>query len=302
MSGNQFQPFNQFPGQQEPVYAEVLPSNRRRWPWIVVVLGLIGVCGIGAALYFLAFRKSVDDHIRDSVTYRDKGQIDEAVRSANRAVKRDPNSLRAVHHRAWIYFAARNYQASMQDAQKTYDAGFEIERSAYLIRESLFRLKRFDEAIQKFEERFKRGNWRSQLDELNNNNTLAWYYAVANRDLDRALTLVNRSLKMAESIRGSPIVESSLAAALDTRGYIYYLQGKYKLAFADVDEALRQVGKDYLQGLSRGTKLEPLKKSLAIQFYHRSLVYDRLGKSSEAKSDRDKVVELGFQPNESLHF
>ena len=41
-------------------------------------------------------------------------------------------------------------------------------------------------------------------------------------------------------------------------------------------------------------------ESVAVIRYHRMLVLENLGRSDDAERDRQRVIELGFEPNDEL--
>ena len=103
--------------------------------------------------------------------------------------------------------------------------------------------------------------------------------------------------------------------ALDTRGFIYYLQGNPFLALMDLrvaveatelefkqfDEVLKhEAGRIADKGLVQKQRQE-LAKNLAVMLYHRSLAYDATHQVAKAKRDRERIEELGFFPSALLH-
>ena len=110
-------------------------------------------------------------------------------------------------------------------------------------------------------------------------------------------------------------VHAFIPMALDTRGYIYYLQGYNHLALMDLQVAA-EASEYELQQFNEALKHEQhriadmdlverqrkeRKKNVAVILYHRSLAYDATHQVAKAKRDRERIQELGFSPSEMLH-
>jgi tetratricopeptide (TPR) repeat protein len=104
------------------------------------------------------------------------------------------------------------------------------------------------------------------------------------------------------------------AGLLDTRGYLLYRLKKYDLARRDLDlaaQAQQRIleAEPWLIDLNKHNVVDirPLlqglderKRTLAVILYHRSLVWQALGKHEEVKRDQQRVHDLGYEPNEQL--
>ena len=73
-------------------------------------------------------------------------------------------------------------------------------------------------------------------------------------------------------------------AYVDTRGYIAYLQGQFKDALADFNLAL-----------DGAEKVKANDEFSAEIFFHRALVYRKIGEAELAKEDFEKAKKLGFK-------
>ena len=146
----------------------------------------------------------------------------------------------------------------------------------YLARADLLgRLKRFEESVVDYTKVIA-------LDPTNATayNNRAYNRALARVDLDQALEDVQKALTLAEE---HPQSQRGLAAYIDTRGYLFYLQGNYKKALADFDSVLND--------LDRHNSPE---EELREIFFHRALVYEQLGETELAKRDFDLAERLGL--------
>lgn len=132
-------------------------------------------------------------------------------------------------------------------------------------------------------------------------NDIAYFFALADRDLDEALVFINRAL----------VNDPENYQLLDTRGYVYYRLNKYAEARRDLDKAVADAKSD-LAKREHDIKtvitdpqryqevLHALRKPAAVIIHHRALVLEKLGLEAEAEIDRARVRELGFTPDEHL--
>ncbi len=152
-------------------------------------------------------------------------------------------------------------------------------------------------------------------------NGLAYAQALANIDLDEALTKINEALDLAPN---EP-------ALLDTRGFVLYRRGEYEEALRDMDRAVkgmdeaadvvrRKIGDGIAKSASKVMadatprtlqEVKPVNnlrelyerevRSSAVGHYHRALVLAALNRKEEA--DKELVVArelIGKEPDETL--
>jgi hypothetical protein len=107
---------------------------------------------------------------------------------------------------------------------------------------------------------------------------------------------------------------TSTSAMLDTRGMVQLRLGNLREARRDIDTSIAiaellsqrfdwqiEARKHTLVDI-REMELQrrDMQYTRAVIYYHRSLVHEALGMDKQAQLDRDKVVELGFQPSDRL--
>jgi tetratricopeptide (TPR) repeat protein len=104
-------------------------------------------------------------------------------------------------------------------------------------------------------------------------NMQAYYlHAERNANLDEGLTLINRALvELERSNLDEANMRDSRGAYFDTRGWIYFRQGKYSAARQDFEKAI---------SLTMGTVYE---------HGHLALTYEQLAEASEAEGERKQL-------------
>jgi tetratricopeptide (TPR) repeat protein len=106
--------------------------------------------------------------------------------------------------------------------------------------------------------------------------------AYNNRAYTRALARVDLAAAM-EDVQKALEFAGDNPAFLDTRGYIHYLQGRQKLALADLNAVLEDPTGNW--GSEEG---------LGEIYFHRGLVHRELGEEDLAAKDFDLAKRLGF--------
>jgi tetratricopeptide (TPR) repeat protein len=123
-------------------------------------------------------------------------------------------------------------------------------------------------------------------------NQRAYIRALANmskEELEAGLQDIERAMLMT---RNNP-------AFIDTRGYLRHLLGQNDLALADMKQAIA-LTETMLRQTYRFDEAEQLKKDLAVMHYHRALIHDALGNTSDAASDHLQAEEFGYNPAEGV--
>lgn len=237
-----------------------------------------------------------------------------ALADLNRAASWAPDNPMLLEYRAYLKLRLNDIEGSLED----YNAILKIDRRyapAYLGRGSaLQRLNRHREAIDDLTQAIKLSDSRAAKPR----NHRAYARAIAGVDLADALNDVQQAISFVdEDLRGglglnpqAPTRVSELkeqkAAYLDTRGYIYFLQGRYEDALTDLDQAIQ------LSDESRPLKLqmEPashhafyekqLDQEISVMYHHRGEIYEKLGRKEEARADLDRATQLGYNPAEGV--
>jgi tetratricopeptide (TPR) repeat protein len=215
------------------------------------------------------------------------GQDDEAGHEAEQLLEADTSDPeKAKVHLALS--AIHRKRGSWNDALREFDEAVQLNSQLSPAPERLELLllaNKQDEAreeLAKIERKLASGWWQSPA---TIDNTVAYFGALLGDDLDRALT---RAEKAADARPNDP-------AILDTRAYILYRLNRHEDALTDANSAI-----DLMDEIFQKQPIAEIRKSVAVLYYHRSLILEALGKSSEAERDRTRVRELGFEPDEHL--
>lgn len=238
------------------------------------------------------------------------GKLEAAIDSLNSALESDPGHVEIYLQRAAWYDEIGNREAALRDYNKVSELADNDRRMLLGRAMTYHRMGKPAESIRDLEQLLKATRDQNQLGRSSKAriaiawNTLAYFRALNNSDLDQALLDIEVSLQL---IGPSP-------ALLDTRGYILYRLGEYEAARDDLEEAVKAFSLDLDRArrrLSGGKgvvdlrvyklRLQAIQQTFAVLIYHRGLIYEKLGETDRAQADFDQVRDLGFEPGEDLY-
>jgi tetratricopeptide (TPR) repeat protein len=194
-----------------------------------------------------------------------------------------------------------------EDALAEYNRATEIKpklENEVMRLDLLLHLHRYDEVAQACREMEEKASFLTKQTGAIFNNGLAYFRAVANRDLASAEDQANRAVEL---------TSGTDAMILDTRGFVRWRRGENEKALSDLDKAIQMLEADGNRleqqranaGLLRETseltaQREQHLKTLAVVLYHRALAYQSLRRNDDAEKDLARVRELGFEPGDQL--
>jgi tetratricopeptide (TPR) repeat protein len=267
-------------------------------------------------------------HMAKALNLRSKGDKDAAYQELQRAIDWFPKNPELVLHRAEWRLDDGERDEAFADCDKMLEMGGSRELWLKAHGTFLQNASEFVRAVEdwkKLDEQSRLSGSPSRPDALN-----GWAYAqaLADVELDDALEHVNEALEL---VPESERMSNARAAMLDTRGFIFHLQGKNELALADLNRAIKVYDvvlpalraslkddekgpEDKLTGSqpkslidadsSRATNAQRLAshaRSIAVVHYHRALILAALGRQQEADADRAIAKQLiGREPDETL--
>lgn len=227
------------------------------------------------------------------------GDTETAEKNLEQSLRWASENQKLYLRRAQWKLEAEDYQGAYEDASKAVEIAPDDTQALMTKSVACQHLDRHAEAIEIWKSLAKQyaagfaGN-RAQI-----LNGLAYAQAVGNTELDEALQNVQKALELT----------GDGPEMLDTRGYIYYLRGEYEAAAKDLERAvdmmesrLRILKEDrqYVEQRERDEMLKLARHSTAVILYHRLLLNEALQNPEAAEKDRQRILELGFEPGEHL--
>jgi tetratricopeptide (TPR) repeat protein len=254
-------------------------------------------------------------HLAAALNLRSKGEKEAAYQQLERAISWFPKSPELLLHRAEWRLEDGQRDEALADCDRMLEVGGESFSTLSIHSEFLQNAGEFAKAVddwKKIEQASNRSGIPSRETALNG---LAYAQALAEVDLDKALDHVNEALELVPNN----------ANILDTRGFIFHLQGKDDLALVDqnravrgmdaeltrlerarqteeADETSKLVASSYpktLRGRALGYATQA--RATAVVHYHRALILSALGRQKDADQDRATAKHLiGREPDETL--
>jgi tetratricopeptide (TPR) repeat protein len=234
-----------------------------------------------------------------------------ALEHWNRALEWEPANVDFLRLRAETHVQLGQIDDALDDAKRAFELspGNDAVLNFYTL--SLARAGQHAEAIKLLDDRLKALDSNDVDSLLHFRNGVAYHLALGDRDLDRALKLVNLAL----------VRFPNSADMLDTRGYINLKRGELEWALEDADKAIliTRAGlgeEDAAQRLAAmdeqdlARRVKASRQVLAVLLYHRSLIHaaraekakeeDRPIFEASAALDRAEIRKLGFVADERL--
>jgi tetratricopeptide (TPR) repeat protein len=260
-------------------------------------------------------------YLATALEQRKSGAKEEAYTKLDQAIGWDKEEPVYYLQRANWRREDGQYQAALDDCNRAIElAGTGGESKAAL----KFKFEALSSRAQIYQHLGRHGaaiaDWK-QIDQMSTTsgiphralalNGLAYARAVGKLELKEGLANADEALKLL------PGVDS----ILDTRGFLRYELGDYPGALEDLDKAVQGAEQFYEDAEKKRAgkprsemdqrlmspaeqqemEAEQSKQAVAVIRYHRSLVYDKLGREEDAKKDRARVKELiGREPDETL--
>lgn len=285
------------PDQSDVLLAQVVDRRGRRRSHRGALLLIFFVLGLMSTPLLLEWwpAEAARWQVATAAEQHLDGDTEGALQTLDEAIARLPESGDLYLQRARYNLALKQYETAIEDLEQALVAGAAIEQVLLLRSHVYHHMGRHDDAIKDCLELLRM----SKEDYIGSTavalNNLAYARALAKSDLDEALKNIDEAIRLA----------GADPTYLDTRGYIRHLLGDYDGALIDMDRSIEGVEKLYT---GRYVDVFPdarlyqadRDQTIAVLLYHRSLVYDKLRRREDAENDRERVRELGFEPNDSL--
>ena len=269
---------------------------------LAILAGLVAVTLISAVIIYLTYlpKVRVEKLVETAKKAMNAGELRDALFQLNKAADLAPDNPTVLYQRAEVLFRMNRDSEAVADCRQCIQLNHKPRRVYSVLSYALLNTGNYVAAIEATKQELRLS--KAGVVQARAENRLAYTYALANRELQTALDLSNKSIKMIIK-HGA----SDLPAYLDTRGYIYFRMGQNELALADMNRAIPRL-EQYLAQYANlrlpsryKTQVEQTERSLAVFFYHRSLIYDQMKKPLKAQLDRDRIEELGHKPGDKLY-
>lgn len=199
--------------------------------------------------------------------HRQQKDYEKAAADLTEAIAADPAYQAAYEYRYQVYLDMNDFEKALADAERI--AEISPSRGMVFKGDVYAKQKNYDASIEAYTKAIE-----SDPENATAYNNRGYHRALARRDLDKA----------AEDAATAIALAGEEPAYVDTRGYVAYLQGKYKAALRDFDAAIEAVEEE---------GIDP--EFAAEIYFHRALVYRKLGEDKLAESDFAKAKEFGFE-------
>jgi len=194
--------------------------------------------------------------------YRQSREIELAEQTCKQAIEEKPNEPEPYRYIADFYREQKSYEQALE----AYSRALDLENDRDLIRSTQLGQADLYESMGDYERSEKL--YKTLLEEYPDdpivNNNYSYFLSNRERELDKALRMVRKSLQR----------EPDSAAYADTYGWILYKMGRYEGALLKIYQAW-QVQKDGEVGKHLGDVLFALdRKEQAVEIWHEALELD----------------------------
>jgi tetratricopeptide (TPR) repeat protein len=202
---------------------------------------------------------------------------DAAIENFRKALERDPDFGNAYYYLGKALFYKKSYIDAEENTRKALNYQ-ELSVSTADVHELLGTINAYQNNLDKAETEYKTA-LESDSYHSESLNNLAYTYALQEKNLDEALSLVNQALQLISE------EDPRRAYYLDTRSWVYYKRGNYKDAEKDALDSIL-IGKKF------STSDAAYSDFLLDHHYHLGEIYLQKGESQLAKREFQKVLEI----------
>lgn len=276
--------------------------RRRRWHFLrFLILAMIMASGLAAMQLAPASRAKW--YWAASITALEAGDKEEALALAETAIHIAPQEAPLRARYAELLFRLERENEALEQALKSLELNPQnlqlIGRNAYL----LGRMRQHEQALKWLDKLIEESLAGGNMHRHHARNQRAYGIALAYADGDATDEDLKQGLEDIELAIEEFGKEPSY---LDTRGYLYLLDGRLEEADSDLNKAIgaiENVHGDVLAEMAgrRGSALaaaeaqkQSLESALAVMYHHRAELYEQQNKHKLAERDRLKAYKFGL--------
>ena len=268
--------------------------------WIVLLLLVVfffaAAYGLLRSPIFAGPRNDIADQsvLRAAQQLQFEDDVKGAMRHLNIAIFLAPDNVKALQFRSHLRVETGDLDGALSDANRLVEL-LPREPNAYSTRAYVLHSREMHlEAVADAKKTLELRGPTCPI----SLNSLSYARALANVELDQALKDVEKALTF-------ELDDGSLAAFLDTRGYIKFLLGDPAAAEMDLTTAINMY-EQQLAPVWQGQRLDKRQRggsrsermvrgSLSVMYYHRGLVRKALGDAG-AEADLQTAQQFGYNP------
>ena len=312
-----------------PAKSQRWRSRRPRTRAIVVVAALI--LALGPLLWIEAPREIAKWYQAAGLLKHRDGNLSDALTRIDTALSWDPNSDELYRLRAQWKLEANDLEGSLADYQQAVQLASQDPRG-YVGRSEVYQrmgrhhkaVRDWDHVVELTRDTVSRLSDRDIVKRLQAGrcmlldgalNARAYYRARGMIEIEQGLEDVQQAIRLLENgryralySRAGGSLDSTLAMYLDTRGYLYYLQGDWNRALDDLSKSIVLAERALAIEMSRikeftfderviAAQQQQGNQNLAVIYHHLGLVHQELGNQELAQSSLDHARDLGYNPD-----
>lgn len=286
---------------------------------IAIAVGVIAADFVPKEIARWLFAAAINAH-EEAVNARRERNVALADEKANlaqqrisRAITFDARNPRIFLQRAQWRLEQEMYAAALEDCDRAIELAPE-SLPIYRLRAVInLELNEWDKVLADAKRIVELAEGKGDANLWEPLNELAYFRALANRDLDaaekdanRAIALLEKQINETTQAPRDPAHAIYRAMLYDTRGYVHFRQGRYQQALADYHTAIRSLGRarelwstwersvpETLAANHRPWFQSSVHQCL-ITYAHRAMAYEALGQIRNARRDLELAQLQGL--------
>ena len=280
------------------------PARRRFGSGIAITVCLLIALG---PVVFLGLRPEIARwYVAAAMEHDLLDELEAAEADLDKAIEWLPEDGDLYVRRADIRLQQKDFPGAMDDCQVALQSNGQDFRPALLRRMLVHQRQRHHEkAIAESDLLVERS--KSASERAESLNARAYARALGNVQITEGLEDIQAAFEA--------LGTEDNAAFLDTRGYLYYLNGDFDEALRDMERAVQMAEDERSSFVMRRPELQKqsrvderlldrqarrINENLAVLYQHRGLVYEALDRPEEAEADFERADKYGYSPEDGV--